>query len=318
MIRRTTGLLLLQSSVGFISPFKMTSSAIFYRLVRPLGTTLQPEPWSSVENTPPSPIPTLSAPQPMNSVGTAGAATKKLYIENTYLFRVDGARVIDFSEADGNVKIKLDKTIFHPQGGGQPSDVGVIRSADGVHAVQVNMVKEDRTTGIVEHTGTVVSGSAVGLSEAEVVLEIDEAKRRLYARLHSAGHALDVAMEALGYKLKPTKGYHFPDGPYVEYEGAMSAEEKETLPVRLTAAIKALSAPSEVRYVSKEAVGELCQGSDLSLFPDDALIRVVNIAGGWCVCGGTHVGSVEEIGEVVVTKTKSKKNILQVKYELAG
>lgn len=57
--------------------------------------------------------------------------------------------------------------------------------------------------------------------------QIDEARRRLHARLHSAGHALDVAMARIGLGgecLKPTKGYHFADGPYVEYEGEYAAD----------------------------------------------------------------------------------------------
>lgn len=39
-------------------------------------------------------------------------------------------------------------------------------------------------------------------------LQVDEARRRLNAKLHSAGHALDVAVTraGLGKYLKPTKG----------------------------------------------------------------------------------------------------------------
>ena len=48
---------------------------------------------------------------------------------------------------------------------------------------------------------------------------IDENKRRLYARLHSAGHLLDVAVSNIGLSWQPGKGYHFPDSPYVEYIG---------------------------------------------------------------------------------------------------
>lgn len=48
-------------------------------------------------------------------------------------------------------------------------------------------------------------------------------RRRLHARLHSAGHAIDVAVAQAGHShLKATKGYHFADGPYVEYEGAVA------------------------------------------------------------------------------------------------
>jgi len=41
-------------------------------------------------------------------------------------------------------------------------------------------------------------------------LEIDEEKRRTYARVHSGGHLLDIAVNQLGYQWVPGKGYHFP------------------------------------------------------------------------------------------------------------
>ena len=47
--------------------------------------------------------------------------------------------------------------------------------------------------------------------------KVDEKNRRLCARIHSAGHLLDVAVHDLGFRWRPGKGYHFPDGPYVEY-----------------------------------------------------------------------------------------------------
>ena len=59
---------------------------------------------------------------------------------------------------------------------------------------------------------------------------MDEAKRRLYARVHSAGHLLDIAMQKAGRTdLKPSKGYHFATGAYVEYVGAVDAKDKEAL-----------------------------------------------------------------------------------------
>lgn len=76
------------------------------------------------------------------------------------------------------------------------------------------MVKEDRATGKVEHFGSFAEGDVEVMRAAgpALFLAIDEARRREAARLHSAGHVLDVAMAALGHTMKPTKGYHFSDG----------------------------------------------------------------------------------------------------------
>jgi len=57
-----------------------------------------------------------------------------------------------------------------------------------------------------------------GLKEgAEVTLQINEDLRRLSARLHSAGHLIDMGVNKYGCDWEAGKGYHFSDGPYVEY-----------------------------------------------------------------------------------------------------
>ena len=71
-------------------------------------------------------------------------------------------------------------------------------------------------------------------------------------QVHSAGHVLDVAMGLIGHpSLKPTKGYHFPDGAYVEYDMGptkLSDAEKDAMPDLLSkkmAELIAASAASE-------------------------------------------------------------------------
>jgi alanyl-tRNA synthetase len=134
--------------------------------------------------------------------------TKKLY--------VDGSTIA------GNIKVVkatdttlvLDGTVFHPQGGGQPCDVGSMVSSDGLIEFTVSMVKEDRTTGLIEHSGSFTVGSVndIDLSKTLMNLIVDPARRVENTRNHSAGHLLDVVMTNLGFKLTPSKGYHFPDG----------------------------------------------------------------------------------------------------------
>ena len=83
-------------------------------------------------------------------------------------------------------------------------------------------------------------------------------------------------------------------GAYVEYEGKLSAEAKEALPSALNQALAQLvaqGAETVVRYCGKAEALSVCGGEmdDLSHFPDDAVLRLVSVAGGWCPCGGTHV-----------------------------
>jgi hypothetical protein len=57
----------------------------------------------------------------------------------------------------------------------------------------------------------------------------------IHARMHnSAGHLLDNAVSAVGIlgQLVPTKGYHFPDNPYVEYEGTLVCKTVSSFALR--------------------------------------------------------------------------------------
>ena len=162
------------------------------------------------------------------------------------------------------------------------------------------------------------------------MLEIDGDWRVSCARIHSAGHALDVGMMALGYTIMPTKGYHFPEGPYVEYEARsaqerLSTEDKDSLPERLSAKMAELAAVGvadpaieevAVRFLKKDETLDLCPDADLRMFEaEDARVRVIRVGGQWIPCGGTHV-SMSTIGKVTVTKAKAKKSTLKVSYVL--
>jgi len=172
--------------------------ANFYRYLRQFNT---PE-WGEDDNI--API----SPCDLPLVGT-----KKTYLESTYLFS-SSVVLTEATFENGIVKLLFDSTVFHPQGGGQPSDKGFAYSEDGVIEIAINMVKEDRVRGVVEHSGVFVRGVFDDLHMGAVMsLNVDESWRRECARLHSGGHLLDVAMRDIGFSsLKPTKGYHFPDG----------------------------------------------------------------------------------------------------------
>ena len=48
--------------------------------------------------------------------------------------------------------------------------------------------------------------------------------------MHSAGHLLDIAMVKAGRTdLKPSKGFHFSEGAYVEYIGNVDANARDAL-----------------------------------------------------------------------------------------
>jgi Ser-tRNA(Ala) deacylase AlaX len=122
---------------------------------------------------------------------------------------------------DDRFVVVTESTIAYPAGGGQPSDRGSMTSTSTSARFEIESSKNEG--GTVRHVGRFEGGGAFEKGE-KVTMTIDEALRRLHARIHSAGHALDVAMIRVGLGpevLTPTKGQHFPSGAYVEYDGKL-------------------------------------------------------------------------------------------------
>lgn len=122
------------------------------------------------------------------------AGTEKIYLSKTWQFNLEGASVVSCSPSqDGAHVVVLTKTIFHPQGGGQPADQGSISTADGSTVFDVHMVKEDRATGLVEHTGKFSVGSVESFQAGagSLSLKIDEERRRTCARVRELTHIIE-------------------------------------------------------------------------------------------------------------------------------
>lgn len=145
-----------------------------------------------------------------------------------------------------------------------------------------------------------------------MILKINPEQRVKNAKLHSAGHLLDMCFHLLGYTNPETKGYHFPAGAYVEFSGKVDAKEKdkikEDLEKKINGTIK--ETPEADALIAKvctyEEADKLLGGLPSYLKPGSE-VRVLKICsldkGG--PCGGTHIRHIKEIGAVKVEKVKS-------------
>ena len=233
--------------------------------------------------------------------------TSLLYLRDSYLYE-SIAKVVDIIENEHGIALILDQTIFYPQGGGQPSDSGSIVSKTG--RFDVTSVRLDEN-GLVFHYGDFVE-ELFKVGE-DVRLFIDVAKRILHSKLHSAGHLLDCATEIVGLNLKPTKGYHFPDGPYVEYEGVV--DNVDEIKFKLQVALDEMIDQNLKVIVEDIPAEEALQRNFFA--PAGKSVRIVNFEGfDVCGCGGTHIRSAHEIGKIYIRKLKSKKGNTRISYSL--
>lgn len=193
-------------------------------------------------------------------------------------------RVLSCRETqEGLWAVVCDRTVFHPQGGGQPSDIGLINN------VSVRKVI---------HTPDAIIHLCEAPLEGEVSMAVDGKTRRLHSRLHSAGHIIGFVGDELGWHA--TKGNHFPGESRVVFEPenpkAIQLTEAEVLQSEVNALI---SKKLERRITEIDGLRYLTWG-DLRAYP----------------CGGTHVANTEEIGKVTISKIKMKKGQISVSYSL--
>jgi Ser-tRNA(Ala) deacylase AlaX len=152
----------------------------------------------------------------------------------------------------------------------------------------------------------------------EVRMEVDMAARSLNARLHSAGHLLDVAVQDLELRgWKAAKGYHFPSGTYVEYELQPDAVG---VPVMTDEAAKAAlvgKMQGQIDQLVKKGGKTICHVTGQAPGALNYKVQRTVEIGGLCIgCGGTHVEDVAEIRGVTIKGIQKKKKNMRVTYEL--
>jgi Ser-tRNA(Ala) deacylase AlaX len=234
------------------------------------------------------------------------------YLEDSERMR-GTAVILRQGEDERGTYLVLDRTLFYPQGGGQPADRGQIRNADFIFNVE-HVGFHD---GEVLHYGSFEQGEAASEGVA-VELQVDEAVRFYNSRNHTAGHLVGFAGEELHPGLIALKGYHFPEGAYVEFLGKLTPEEIQELQSALEARIRDMISTDDVvemRLVMQEELSSLCRHVPENL-PADKPTRVMLTRFGGMPCGGTHVSSLSKVGSVSIRKIKQRGNNLRVSYSV--
>ncbi|EXJ77794.1 alanyl-tRNA synthetase [Capronia epimyces CBS 606.96] len=231
--------------------------------------------------------------------------------------------------SDDDFVVVTSETLFHPQGGGQPSDTGSMESMDGA-TFTVSAVRMDG-----EHDGQVLHLGRFGgesqprrFSAGERVTQsLDVEKRLLYSRLHTAGHVLGAAVRHLLEAQVPgfdeLKASHFPDSAACEFQGLIEGKWKDGIQARVDDYV-ARAMPVEIDFWSEDdfranGLARLIPSPDsgLGLAPGEKY-RVVKIIGAEVYpCGGTHVDSTDLCGKVGVRKISRSKGTSRVSYTVS-
>ena len=222
--------------------------------------------------------------------------TEKVFYQDSY--QKVHRSVVSAVEQDGVV---LASTIFYPMGGGQPGDTGILRVGGSDYRVIDTRYAADRI-GIIHYLD--VDNFPPIQPGDEVELELDWERRHRHMRMHTSMHLICSLISA-----QATGGSIGESESRIDFDLQGQTVDKEQLTVAINELIgKGL--PVSVGSISDD---ELEQNPGLvrtmSVQPPrgQGKVRTISIKDiDYQPCGGTHVKSISEIGEVAITKIKSK------------
>lgn len=217
--------------------------------------------------------------------------TRRLYYEDAdqreCIARVKSCRAVKAGYA-----VILDATVFYPEGGGQPCDLGVLESlSGGSENVAV------RVWDVQEQEGEVVHFTDAALAEGKSVrCKIDGKRRLTHMREHSGEHIFSgIVCRLFSYS---NVGFHMgKDCVTVDFSGPLTDEQiREAERLANQKVLENVEITAEYPTPERLAVMHWRSKKELT-----GQVRIVTVPGAdCCACCGTHVKRTGEIGPIKV------------------
>ena len=205
--------------------------------------------------------------------------------------------------------VVLDRTVFYPGGGGQPSDRGLLlRTADG-RTWTVRAAR--KLDGEIAHELEPTDGELPREGD-ELEVDLDWARRLALMRTHTALHALcgvvwrDHGALVTGGNMEPGSGRM--DFEFATMHGDLVDEIEAAVNVELASGrdVRVALLPRDEAF----AIPDLIRTKVNLLPPGIDQIRTIEIVGlDLQADGGTHVANTREVGRIRVTGYESKGRI---------
>lgn len=222
-----------------------------------------------------------------------------LFRDNAYLKSAE-AKVVAVNERG----IFLDRTVFYATSGGQPGDIGALACADGERIAIIGTVTGETKDEIVHLPAEGTRLPAVG---EMVTAEIDWERRLKLMRMHAACHLLTVVCPY------PITGASVgEEESRVDFDLPDAGVTRETVSEQLMELVRA-DHPIFTRWIAEEELAtnpDLVKSKNVRPPAGSGRIRLVCIGEGGSIdtqpCGGTHVASTADIGEIHIGKIEKK------------
>lgn len=221
--------------------------------------------------------------------------TRKLYYETPEQMEFE-AQVLDVIENN----VILDKTMFYPEGGGQPADHGTLSVNDYV----ANVADAQNINGVIVHE----TDSDFGFKKGDIVKgKIDWERRLAHMRHHTATHIVnESAKSVLGNHIWQTGAQKSTDRARLDLTHYKRITDDEFREIELLANRAVMkNQPVFIDWMDRvEAEKQygfvLYQGG----VPPGKEIRILRVGNDVEACGGTHVSNTGLIGPIKLIKTE--------------
>ena len=225
--------------------------------------------------------------------------TAPLFRTESYTQKTTGT-VVGLSDQGGVI---LDRSIFYPQGGGQPGDTGWI-SWGGREIAVTNTIKGKDEAIVLE----IEPGAALPESGQTVTQRLNWDRRFRHMRVHTGLHLLSVVipLPVSGGAISAIKGR-------LDFDMPEALENKEALQDQLNELI-ARDLPITESWITDAELAEnpgLVKTMSVKPPTGAGRVRLIRIGEGddqvdLQPCGGTHVARTSEIGMVTLGKVEKK------------
>ena len=217
-----------------------------------------------------------------------------IFEENAYIKEIE-TRIKKIDKK--NKTIELENTIFYGKSGGQPGDIGEIIADDQKIEVSDTIKTEDSIKNILENLN--------GLNiNQKIIARINWCKRYKYMRMHSALHLMCASIP-----LGVTGGQIGYDKSRLDFNDPNKKIKKEELQEKINTLMKE-DHEITYEYIDSqilESQPQLVRTMSVKPPKINGKLRFVKIGNvDFQPCGGTHVQSTREIGEIKISKIENK------------
>lgn len=224
--------------------------------------------------------------------------TRKLFYENQYEKQCN-TTIKEIIKNGNKIIVTLEDSIFYPEGGGQPCDLGFIED--------IKVIK------VYEKDGIIYNQLLEEPKNNKVKCIVDFERRFDFMQQHTGEHLLSAAF--LNKYKGINKGFHLGDEYTtidIDLPEITKTMEKEVQLEANNYIYKNI--PINTFFVKNDEANALPLRSKVKV--DDSLIRIVNIENvDMCACCGTHLKTTGEVGIIKIIKIERHKGMSRVYFK---